>query len=456
MLKIKLLYTSILLFPTISLANITPEQCGLSYDTKLGNINETRVYKCDTKSENKTILKTLYIENYKELFDQINIKFNQHFFDDYLVKKILNDIHVNSYTLTYMVYQEENLFTTYVSSKKLLDIDDYITSVKTGGKHIVLYHIPCQSKNIYNKIKKRLQSIKTIKELKQLLSKIKTTNHIIVKEFYNQKSNLIPTDRLSDSFENIDKYHQKINQYAKSYQYSSNTNQETYKQTINKVLSLYDYINDINYYKHHIKFFKPISKSQRKKLSSLTKEFQQILYKTKKNINYINENNNTKIVYKPQFYKGYIANSYINIKDKNISMSVQEKTLNKIIINPSKKIKISLESKIDIQNKEQILRIKNKLIFKYNKNNHEKQNISILKDTYVDYPNMRFESLQNNYGTLNIELTFDKYKQYKQIKGTGIIRSAICGYNIQKSSYKIECKSIKYNKIEIKLRHEEE
>ncbi len=453
----KLIFPTILLLPIISFASINPEQCGTFYDTLTGKTDKSiKVYKCDTKPINNTVLKNKYVENYKQIFEQIQVKYNKQFFNNFFVKKILNDTYINKYTLTYVIYQENNLFTTSISSKKLSNEKSYITSVKIGGEHIVLYHIPCNSKNMYNKLKKKLKKIQTIKELKQFLTNIASSNQIIIKELYNKGSLLIPTDKLVNSFNNIDNFNENIKQYAKPYSYTTNNKKELLKTDIEKILSMYEYINKIKYYKHHIKFFKPISKIKRRNLFSYTDKINSIIHKTKKDIKYIQDINSTKIPYEPVFYKANNVNNKIDITDKNISIIIKPLENKKIMINPSKNIKISLQTKIDIQNKGQLLRIDNKLIFNYDKKIYKKHDISILKDTYIDYKDMRFESIQNNYGILTLNLPFNKYSQYKHIKGSGILKDAICGYTIEKNTYQINCKTIRYNKITIKLRHEEE
>ena len=456
------MYRSLLLYSTIlfsntALAEITPNQCGMLFDAVKGCIDTTtHLYKCTTQKQNKTIFKHSCVENYQDIFSNIHISFNAKFLYNHIAKKILNDLYVNNYTLTYLVYQEEILFNTSVASKHISNANSYISNVKTGGQHIVLYHIPCKSKRTYANIKKKLKNNNNWQDVKKYLIKLSKDHEIIVKDIHNKESSLIPTNNIENSFNAIANYHLNIKQDAKPYAYEVANNHTIDNKTIVNIFNLYDKLNNLRYYKQHRNYFHIIPKYEQIKLFNMYQKINTTLNRFNQNQHFIHRQNLTSFAYTlPPLYTSFIAKDIVNLAQKSISMTIEINKTDLKIINPKRQFSILLQTKLDIKNKGQLLRMTNQIIFKSEKQNYKHKKIEIIKDTYVDYPGLRFNAIDINYGTLSLNIAFDKYGQFHEVNGTGILKNAICGYDINKDNLSISCKDIKYRSIKINFKHKE-
>ena len=451
-----LLYSTIL-FSATAFAEINPNQCGMLFDAVKGSIDTTtHLYECNTQQQNKTIFKHSYVENYQDIFSNIHISFNTKFLYNHIVKKILNDSYINNYTLTYLVYQEEILFNTSVAPKHISNANSYISNVKTGGQHVVLYHIPCKSKRIYTNIKKKLKNINNWQDVKKYLIKLSKDHEIIVKNIYNKESLLIPTNNIENSFNAIANYHLNIKQDARAYAYVVANNHTIDNTTIVNIFNLYDKLNNLRYYKQHRDYFHAIPKDKQIKLFNLYQKIKKTLNRCNQHPNFIHDQNLTSFdCTLPPLYTSFITKDIVNLVQKSISMTINTNKSDLKIINPKKQFSIVLQTKLDIKNKGQLLRMTNQIIFKSGKKDYNHKKIEIIKDTYVDYPGLRFNAIDINYGTLSLNIPFDKYEQFHEVNGTGILKNTICGYNIDKDKLSISCKDIKYRGIKINFKHKE-
>ena len=470
---------SLILISNLFSDKIQNTDCGSGYDSLKGIIKDSPFNPpyCDTRSvntEKKTLL--IIINNLNELFEKIEIPKTEKFFKNYIVQKILNNPHLNRYTITILYYERQDCFETFLKNKNIdantTNIkkygDSYIEKIKNGGKHIVLFHIPTNSgksyTDIYKKIKKNLITLKTFE---QYIKKLSTSNNIIIKEYFSKELEAIPTTELTEIFHQTNYFDDLIKTHPIPYQYhikayklpvdQNRSNLRKYlSDNLSTLFNIQYQLNNYRYFRHHADQFKPIDNNTSIALQTLSQTYTKIMHhKTKRTNIYKKDLNNATISridqILPEQYKAYAGNEIISLPPAQLSLTIPNFNDK---INPNKVFKIEIQSKIDIQNKGKLARIKNIIKFHDNKLSEQKKEIKILCDTYVNYPDLKFKNISNNYGSLLLTLPFSKYTQYQKIKGTGIIKNAICGYDLHTDkTLHVLCKDIEYTPIEISFEH---
>ena len=460
---------------------VTNEKCGYGFDTYEGVVKQTPFSKQNCVTISQEIdqkPKIIRIKNLKHLFKRLSILKNKQFFNNYFVKKIMDNSHINGYTLTYMIYQNVTVFKTIVQNS-ILDLnltdpnfinkygDSYIKEVKSGGEQILFLHILTTSSQEYRKIKETLkESLKDIELFKKNIKIISKKQHIVVKELFTKSLGFVPADELTSAFLSVKNFKKDIIKNAIPYKYSLkkyedlNTTliekkKQKLKSAIDRFLSIRYNLNDYNYYRHNLNLFLPIdantSRDIRKKYELNKDKIRNLLQNQALDIDLQIKSNQIKL---PMRYKASHMQQTIMIKPQSITI-LSKRTMPKI--DPKKSIKMDLQSKLDIQNHGQLLRIKNTLTYEIDNKKYTKTDIRLLFDTYVNFSGLRFKSILNDYGTAALSLTLNKYEQFIDTEGAGIIDKAECGYKITKDhKLEISCKDILYKPIKIKFAHEED
>ncbi len=482
-LHIKSLLLSLIFFLNISYSDTTinNDKCGYGYNTYEGIIKESPFSKpkCITLAQNSNRkIKLIQITNLKHLFKHLSIPQNKQFFNNYFVKKIFDNPHINSYTLTYMIYQDITVFKTVIQNDKIdLNYEDqdfikkfgdsYIKEVKSGGEHIVFFHILTDSLLEYKKSKKTLKrSLGSLKKFQKAIENISKKHHIVVKEFFTKPLEFIPANELSQtfiSFDNFTKFIKKNNipykftiaKYQDLNTTSIEENKKILQTIINNLLSIKYRLNNYNYYRHNLDLFLPLDENRSRKIRTTYTKYKNLLKDIQQNPTNFTELNTTIPKEElPKRYKASTLQQTITIKPQSLTLSTEELIPK---VQPQKNIKIYLQSKLDIQNHGQLLRIINTLSYKIEDKKYTKTDTRLLFDTYVNFSGLRFESILNDYGTATLSVAFNKYEQYINIEGAGIIDKADCGYEVTTNNkLKISCKNIKYKPIKIKFIHEED
>jgi len=482
-LRFKTLFFSLLLLSGILYADISikNDKCGYGYDSYEGTIKKTPFFKpkCTTLVQNSNHkLKLIRITDLQYLFKHLGITKNRQFFNNHFVKKIFDNPHINSYTLTYMIYQDITVFKKVLQNDKIeFDLhnpgflsefgDSYIKEVKSGGEHILFFHILTDSLLEYEKSKKTMKrSLRNIEEFKRAIEKVSKNQQVVVKELFTKSLDFIPQNELSNSFTSLKNFEKMIKKNSIPYKYSTqpyldlNTTlieekKRDLQKKIDDILLIKSELNDYNYYRHNPELFLPIDTNNSRYIRKIYEKNKELLKHVRQNPTIFTELNTTLPKKElPIRYKASRLDQTINLNPQYITLNTKESVTK---IKPDKKIKIYLLSKLDIQNKGQLLRIKNTIICETDGKRYKKTDTGILFDTYVNFSGLRFESILNDYGTTMLSLPFNKYEQFIDTEGVGIIDKANCGYEIsEKNELKISCKNIIYKPIRLKFVHEED
>ena len=481
--SVSALFTISLLCSTSYLhAEITELDCGKGYDSYKGEVKERLIKEnaCQTIPQSSCKTNVELINDYQSLIALLEIPVNKNMFKNYLVKKLLDDPHINHYTLTIAYYDRIDLFKKRCTTEPDINEtnstlihkkygDKYITDVITGAKHIILYHIPTQSKRELERIKKLCKQVKTSAQLQILLKNLhKEGKTIIIKEWLDSKNSFADTAELEKSFLQSQYFAKSIQKLAHPYRYQfkdilSNSKdkkllkkKKDLKLTIFTILTDILRLNDYHFYRRHSKTFLPVD--QRKK-HSYYKEIER-LNKLKATLisNYIP----SKIFSKkqedlniPKRYAAPLPDSPEQALPPRIIKFVITNFTSKI--DPEKELDIHIANNIDILQKGNLLRISDRLKVIYQNKTYNSEQRHILIDTYVNYPGLYIDQISSTYGDMGYHSTFDKYENNFNTTGKGIIKKAECKYNLlaKKKDLTITCKII-YRPVKITFKHIEE
>jgi hypothetical protein len=469
-----LLLFSFLLSTSSSLsAQIAISDCGQGFDTLSGELKNTpfKRYYCDTKNVKNNIEEVKIIHNYIDLIQLLNISYNKDILKNHFIQKLIHNPYINQYTITLAYYASRDLYENYIKEKEyspdfnITNIEkygnSYIQSVRSGGQHLILYHIQTKSKREYELILKRVnKKINSIKALKEYLSKLSSEN-IVIKEYFSKNLLGTPVNTLNESFQQSDYFKTLVEEKPVPYRYllnyyktsSQKTKEEENRLKIQKLFEIQFFINSYNYFRHNNTQFPNISEKKKMILHQKISSLKHILAKTIQQEEFTDINLSASYKELPSRHTAYATLKTFTLNKENITLqleNIHEKT------NPKKDIKLTLTTKIDIKNHGKVTRLENQLAVTFNNHHEQIKQTKILFDSYVNFPSLRFKNIQNNYGIIQFSFPFNKYTQEKEIKGSGIIKQAFCGYDLNTQGIMtIYCKNIKYADIKIELVHEQ-
>ena len=384
----------------------------------------------------------------------------------------MNNPYINRYTITIAVAETNYLYEAYLKShSRFYETnntkrfgDSYISAVQTGGKHLILYHIQTLGEAAYEKMLHKLQKYTgNIKDLEAFLQKI-PSDDITIKEYFTKELSGIPTEDLAESFQQTQYFEKLLHQRAVPLHYRLHRYplHEDSNRTLlrDKVISRIDTLlhmqytlNGYHYFRHHPDQFAKVSGEEARKLYQTFEKYKIDIAQSMQQENLPLDTITADPVTLPERDKACGGIRIKEIKPENIHFNIDTKALKP---DGKSNIRFDLSTTLDIQNHGKLTRTKTKLTVSINKLLHEtRTKTKILFDTYIDFPSLRFQNIQNNYGSIAFALPFDKYTQEKTIQGSGIIQHARCGYDLSSTGMmKVYCKDITYKKIKIELINE--
>ena len=457
-----------------SMADISNADCGLGYDTLLGEKRPSpfqKVY-CDIRELHETQHSAIQIvHDYRDIIKLLKIAYNEKFFKNYFVQKLMNNTNINRYTITIAVVENQNIYENYiqhhtdeqnVSNHSYGDC--YIASVKNGGMHLLLYHIQTEAEYEYHKIFKKLtRENLTVRHLQKFLQSL-PPEKISVREYFSKGLGGIPTQELAESFQHEAYFKDLLEKNALPYRYTlqkyrlydNNQTKQRRKKLISEIdtiLQMQYNINSYRYYRLHEAQFQKIPKAQELALFNSINRYKDIIAHTIQQHNLSIKETNSTICPLPERYNACAGIKKEQIKPETISFKI-----NKFPLKPdtNNTITFTLTDKLDIQNRGKITRSKIKLSVRIGTKFHEEtQKTKLLFDSYVDFPSLRFKNIKNNYGKITFTLPFNRYTQQKEIQGNGIIQKAQCGYDLSATGImKVFCKDIKFSPIVLETANE--
>ena len=443
------------------------EACGQGYDSLHGTLKESPFMKIKCKlndTKHPYFVKIKFIENYSDLFTFLDIPKNKKFFKNYWTQKLLNNQYINDYTITLAQLEEftlyQNLCTnTLINKEQNLSHevygDSYIKNIDVGARHLTLYHIQTHSQNEYRSIRKKISRLlpDTDKLKKFLLSQNKK---VIYKEYFSKELPAIPANDLNTTFIQTKYFIRTTKSNPLPYKFGLKYYQPadkaylSVKKPISTALTLQYQLNNYIYYRRHTNEFKPLQNNINT-LYEQQSDLKRNLRIIKRSYKDLNISSNFHL---PTRYQHYANNTPLSLKKEQIILHT---TTQYKKINPTLKLKLELFTKLQIKNNHKLLRMENTLHYKLEHETQKTKKSNIVCDTYVNYPGLRLESVKNNFGSLEVLFDFNKYNQEKAIEGSGIIKSATCGYKLKKNGkLDIYCKDIQYRENEIKLKHKQQ
>jgi hypothetical protein len=448
--------------------------CGQGFDTLSGKLKNTpfKKYYCDTRTIKDDKEKIKIIHNYIDLIQLLNISYNKKIFKNHFIQKLMYNPYINQYTITLAYYESKDLYENYIKEKEFSPDfnstneekygNSYIQSVQSGGEHLILYHIQTNSQREYELILKKLnKKINNKKLLKNFLTTF-SPEKIVIKEYFSKNLLGTPVNTLNESFRQSNYFKTLVEERPVPYRYLLNyyeTSPHNDKEVenrlnIQKLFKIQSFINNYNYFRHNSEQFPNISNKKKIDLHQKISTLKQVLAKTIQQEQFFDINlSSTSCKGLPSRHTAYATLKTLTLDEENISLqlkNIHEK------IDPQKKIKLILTTKIDIKNHGKVTRLENRLTVIFNNQQEETKQTKILFDSYVNFPSLRFKNIQNNYGTVQFSFPFTKYTQEKEIKGNGILKQAFCGYDLNTQGImNIYCKNIKYTDIKIELVHEQ-
>jgi hypothetical protein len=463
-------------------AEISDLDCGLGYDSYSGN-KKARVIKelaCQTVSQKSTYSVLKRIDNYQSLIDMLEIPLNQKIFKNYLVKKIIDDTHINHYTVTIAFYERIDLFKKSSMTKPHINEtnstkiyqkygDRYITDVMTGAKHLILYHIPTKSQKEYERLKKESGKIKTTAQLRKFLTNVKKRGmRIIVKEWLDKQSDFAYTTDWEKSLSQPLYFSDSIQRLAHPYRYRFKKisqqidtlgiaeKKKVLNSSIDTLLNALLKLNDSLFYRRYSETFLPLDKKEISNYYSEVKRLKELkstIYNKKFSMQSVE--NRESLFNIPQRYSAPLPSSKKQtIPPRNINFKIENFTSK---IDPDKELQISFSNEIDLMKRGEMLRISDNLLVNYDDKRYSKSQKQILLDTYVNYPGLYIDQISTTYGNVQYKSMFDRYEKDFNITGEGIIKRGACHYNLnaKKKELQIKCK-LYYRPIEMTFKHIED
>jgi hypothetical protein len=446
-------------------------QIGLGYDSNAYKLKSTPFKDFESKKVDKNIniKKIREIKSYEELFDELDLEKNFLSYEFKITKKLLNDQHINRYTLTYLIYNritnyqsrlfvdEPNQITIDKNFQRLYG-DKYINSIDFGGEYIALIHIKTNSQSDYKKIEKilnkKLLTWKHIDKFKEKIEELSSENLISYKNIIIADKSLIPSNNINDLVENAKKFAHYIQNRSIPYRTKFNSFIDN-----NNTNNLVPYLkakfvsNNFDFIKRNKEQFKDdINLNSLKNIRSfLSKTEKYHCYPEKEFINSLIH------VKYPKRYKYSLIDKPIKLEPINLPKNIVTKKYEKISEKITLKLKYEFEIKIKNSGKVVILNWI-KTIYENNNITHKEKNSKILLDSYINFRGLKALNITNNsYGALIYKTKFDSYEKNQTVTGEGIIKEANCGYTIDRiGTIDFLCKDIKLKDLNIKFKHNED
>ncbi len=466
-----------LLTATMLMAELSTADCAKGYDTINGMIKPSAFADpiCKTSATNRPkSVSVRTIKNFDQIFDLMKVPKTNRFFRDPLVRKIVDNGYINHYTITIAYYEVQDLFTTSLTDTKLACApssakcgDAYIESVRTGARHLILYHIITHSSRAYHSASHALdKTIGNIEELEEILSHLAQKYEIRIKEYFTPGIDAVTTSELQESFQQPRYFDRLVATDAIPYRYiirsypnmsdeNISKRREMIKNRIHAVLNGYMRYNDYRYYRRASEEFRPLDQAAKRKLCEDAESLSGLLQKSSKrgmDREVCDAIENVTLSIPGRYTAALPDQDHIRITPQQIDLAIKNFAGK---ISPETSIQLTLQSRLDLQNHGKILRLSNLLSIQKQGKRYHATNKRILFDTYVDYPGLRFEAIQNSYGELSASFPFDRYIQKRESKGRGIIDSAQCGYRLDTNgTLHASCK-IKFKPVDIQFRHVE-
>ena len=462
------LLPALLTAASYSTVNISNADCGLGYDTYLGEKRPSpfqKVY-CDIRElheKENSIIKV--VQDYRDIIKLLKIPYNAKFFKNYFVQKLMNNTDINRYTITIAVVESQDIYENYIRNytnehniSSHVYGDAYIVSVKNGGIHLLLYHIQTKENYEHKAVLKKLGKQKLTMPRLQTFLKHLPPEQITISEYFSKGLNAIPTQDLTESFQHETYFDDIVKKNALPYRYTlkkyklpenNQTAQDKVKlsDTIDIILQMQYNINSYRYYRLHEVQFQKIPKTQALKLFNTINRYKDMIAHTLQQPNILpTQEINSTISPLPTRYNACAGTKKVQIKPETITFEIGEFSLKP---NPDTKITLALSNKFDIQNHGKIIRSEIKFSVNIGTAFHKEiKKTHILLDSYVDFPSLLFTNIKNNYGQITLTLPFSRYTQQQEVQGNGIIQKARCGYDLSaKKVMKVYCKDIKFNPI---------
>ena len=468
----------------MSYADIAVDDCGRGYDSLKGALRERIVpaSQCHTKGVDQSHhIVTRIIKNYDDLFKLLEIQYDESFFQKRLVRKILDNWHINPYTITIAQYEEKTLFETIIPGRapyiaKDMNIstfyhrygDAMVSAVETGGRHLILWHIETPSEKIYRRLEAQLSHVKLEKKLADRLRKIEKKYPIIVKEYFSRFLQGIPTDDLNTSLDRSDYFQTLLSSSARPYRYTlkpfmeisrklniSQTKERVYVNIQNFLIDAYAR-NAYTYYRHHESDFFPLDNQTKKALRNYVKGISNSMkqHNQKKMTLLEQKSGDTILKMLPKRFRAAIP------KQNKLSIPYQQITFDipnfASKIQPHQTMKISLSSQLDLQHRGKIMRLSHLIEINYGDQTFKKRNKKILYDTYINFPGLVFAKISQNYGICSQKICFDKYIKTFTLHCSGIIKEAHCHYSLQiDKTLTLTCDQVKYRPFKTEFQHAE-
>ncbi len=452
--------------------------CGKGYDSYSGETKERVVPKsqCKIVTQNAMYRKIAVIEDYETLLGIAEVPQNEKFFQNHLVQKLVENRHINHFTVTIAFYERVDLFANRTTAFPLLHEsnstkiyqkygDCYIAGVVTGAKHLMLFHIPTCSAKEYRQLKKRAGKIETLPELQKFLSALKKQKReIIVKTFVSPRSDFTGTEEWEKRLTQPDQLKQALHDIAQPYRYilkslpcdKDQQREEKLHTDIQTVLGTLLQSNDYHYYRRHIESFLPADKQKRHRMYQKSKQSEHLrAIISQKKVSDLNLTEyRTMDIAIPQRYLAPLPVKPLSIPPRSVAFTIENFADR---ISPDANISIRLTSNIDLLQKGKLLRITDTLTVIYKGKRYRKKEKHILIDTYVDYPDLYISELASTYGSLNLYLPFNRYEKHVYEKGEGIIDQVACSYELDNdATLHILCNRIRYRPLQIAFRHIED
>ena len=454
-----------LITQTVIANEITLEMCGYGIDTLSGKLARTPFsdIRCKIVPKKHITERFILVDNLATLFKLLQIPENRQFFENYFVRKIFNNPHLNRYTVTLAHFLEKEMYENRCTDTLPSDFnatvdygDAYVSSVTSGAQMLILYHIPTHSQTEYEKVKKALLKLLKKKDAKLLRKYLITKKSIRFKEYFSGQLPLTPAIDTAKSLMQKNDFLQAATHspYPFAYQtiYYTPEKRASAKTKLHEViqnaLQLKMLQNDCIYYRTHTEEFKNDGNATARYLNCrrLGKKLSHVIH------TYTSANlPDTPLL--PKRHRGFTGIKKIEIPSDTIHLKL-ETPFDKI--DPNKTLKIRLNTDLSILRRRQLVRLATTLETDLARHKNEEKRTKIVCDNYVNFRATQFSDIDKRFGTLQVAFKYDHYRNEQKITGTGLIKEAICGYRSNgKGLFEIYCKDIEYKRINLKIESEE-
>lgn len=477
LLHLKKISLSLLTLLSVHLyGRISLSDCGRGYDSITGICKE----KPDSDARCRTVSlpphihqKWQRVKNYTELIKLLEIPYDQQLLHRPIVQKLLDNPHLNPYTVTIAFFERFDICDNALEGKLNLPQslpferygESYVTHVISGGMHLILYHIITKSDKAHQAMVKRVsKALRDGRQIYSLLKSIDKTHSVIVKEYFSSGLNAMTTQELEKSFRRTDYFQRIVKESAPPYRrvvrnYPDDKREErsdlkkSMQRRLNQIFRYAYQYNAYHFYRHHSEDYFPLSTKEKRELVEKAELMHRSVSKAFKNFPSLEENLSDVTLKIPGRYQAAIPEmSQLAIPPQALKLRIEN--FNQIPY-PPKKYLLRLTTELDIQNSGKIVRINQNMTLVDQNITYHISDKQILFDTYVDYPGLRFKELEKSYASVTTTLLFDKYDKKFTIKGEGLIEVAECQYRLARKCLTIACDPIKYKKMKVTFLHEE-